>query len=139
MKKNKIDDSELEGDTVWLLNEGHCFRNQVIKLCALEGKNRVLKNVSFESGNLETLKNLIRKSEGYTLLPHLATQNLSKKEREKNLKAFNQPVPTREVSLVHSRNFLKEDIIKALVEEVLLGIPKELQSLKKEKVEIIDI
>lgn len=138
-KKKSVKDSELEGDTVWLLNEGHCFRNQVIRLCSLQGKNRVLDNISFESGNLETLKNLIRRGKGYTLLPELATLSLSKKEKEQNLKRFIAPVPTREVSLVHSRSFLKEDIINSLTSEIISSLPKSLKSLKRENVEVIGI
>lgn len=138
-KKKSVKDSELDGETVWLLNEGHCFRNQVLRLCSLQGKNRVLDNVSFESGNLETLKNLIRRGQGYTLLPELATLNLSTKEKSENLKKFVNPVPTREVSLVHSRSFLKEDIIGALTKEIVSNIPKGLKSLKRENVEVIDI
>lgn len=133
-----IKDEELDSESVWLLNEGHCFRDQVIKVCSLKDKNQVLKNVNFESGNLETLKNLIRRGKGYTLLPHLATLNLTTAETNDNLKRFKQPIPTREVSLVHSRSFLKEAIISALIEEILANIPSELRSVKKAQIDIID-
>jgi LysR family transcriptional regulator, hydrogen peroxide-inducible genes activator len=134
-----VRDDELDGSSVWLLNEGHCFRDQVIKICSLKNQNQVLKNVEFESGNLETLKNLIRRGHGYTLLPHLATLNLSKEEKVKNLIKFTKPVPTREVSLVHSRSFLKEKVIESLVEEIIISLPPELKSLKKGSFEIVDI
>ncbi len=134
-----VKDDDLDGSSVWLLNEGHCLREQVIKVCSLKHQNQVLKNITFESGNLETLKNLIRQSRGYTLLPYLATLNLSREEKNNNLVRFTKPVPTREVSLVHSRSFLKEKIIDALVDDILGAIPEELKSIKKGAVEIIDI
>ena len=139
-KRKKISDSDLDGNDVWLLDEGHCFRDQVIKVCSLKkDKNSRIQNVSFKSGNLETLKNIIRQGSGYTLLPHMATTNLSKSEKDNMVKKFSKPVPTREVSLVHSRLFLKEDIIDALEKEIIENIPKELTSLKSKDFQIIDI
>lgn len=134
-----IKDTDLDASSVWLLDEGHCFRDQVIKVCSLKDSNQVLKNVKFSSGNLETLINLIRRGEGYTLLPHLATLNLNSKERDKNLKKFSSPVPTREVSLVHSRSFLKQRIIDALEEEIVAHTPKDLKSFKRKNINIVDI
>jgi LysR family hydrogen peroxide-inducible transcriptional activator len=138
-KKKTIKDTDLDNQSVWLLQEGHCFREQVIKVCSTKNKNQVFKNVRFESGNLETLKNLIQRGHGYTLLPHLATLNLSQADKNKYLKSFIKPIPTREVSLVHSRSFLKEDILSALESEILEQIPPELASLKKGNIELIDI
>lgn len=138
-KRKFVKDSDLDANTVWLLDEGHCFRDQVIRLCSFKEKNQVLKNVTFQSGNLETLKNLVLRGRGYTLLPHLATLNISKAERQHHLKKFVKPIPTREVSLVHSRSFLKEEILKALEEEILSSIPAELMSLKKGTFDVVDI
>lgn len=138
-QRKYIKDDDLDGSSVWLLNEGHCLREQVIKICSLKNQNSVLKNIIFESGNLETLKNLIRQGHGYTLLPYLATSNLSDEEKNKNLIRFSKPIPTREVSLVHSRSFLKEKIIDALVEDILATLPLELRSIKKGTFDVIDI
>lgn len=139
LNKTSITESDLEGKTLWLLNEGHCFRNQVIEICGFKNKNQVLNNVTFESGNLETLKNLIRQGQGYTLLPYLATFNLSKEEKLKNLKVFKKPIPSRQVSLTYTRKFNKEKIIEALASEVLSNLPEELKKIKKNTVEIIPI
>lgn len=134
-----IEESELESSNVWLLDEGHCFRDQVIKVCSSEKESKVLPNIKFQSGNFETLMNLIRRSKGYTLIPYLATETLSDKERSRRLKKFKPPVPTREISLVHSRSFLKENILQALQDEILNSAPKNLKSLKRAQVEVIDI
>ena len=50
----------------------------------LEQEKNVLSNVSFESGSLETLVNLVREGSGYTLLPELSTTHLSSAEIENN-------------------------------------------------------
>ncbi|TNE97882.1 MAG: hydrogen peroxide-inducible genes activator [Deltaproteobacteria bacterium] len=138
-KKKIIKESDLDANSVWLLEEGHCFRDQVIKVCSLNRKHNVHDNINFESGNLETLINLIRRGKGYTLLPELATMNLPEHELQNNVKKFHKPVPTREVSLVHSRSFLKQDILDALEQEIIANLPKNIKSLKRDSIEVIDI
>ncbi len=139
LKRKTVREEDLQGGDIWLLDEGHCFRDQVIRFCSLEKSQQVLKNVGFSSGSLETLINLIRKGTGYTLLPHLATTHLSPSELKNNIRQFTRPIPTREVSFVHSRSFLKEDIIAALIDEVISVIPKPLTNLKSGQTQIVDI
>ena len=138
LKKSKIKDKDLDTSDVWLLNEGHCFRQQVLNLCKVSRDHGLHDNLKFESGNLETLKNMVTNSRGYTLLPHLAVLNLSKEEM-KHVREFQSPIPTREVSLVHNRIFLKEKIITAIEESIVEHLPESLTSLKKKNIEVIAI
>jgi LysR family hydrogen peroxide-inducible transcriptional activator len=138
LKKSKIKDKDLDTSDVWLLNEGHCFRQQVLNLCKISKDIGQHDNLKFESGNLETLKNMVINNSGYTLLPHLAVLNLSEEELE-HVRDFQTPVPTREVSLVHNRIFLKEKIISALEASIIENLPDSLASLKKKNLEIISI
>ncbi|HAG90362.1 MAG TPA: DNA-binding transcriptional regulator OxyR [Bdellovibrionales bacterium] len=139
IRKKAVKDTELDANSVWLLEEGHCFRDQVIRVCSLRNKSQVLQNVSFESGSLETLIHIVRRGSGYTLLPHLATLELPEKEKKKNLKKFQKPVPTREVSLVYSRSFLKQAVMDALEEEITSHLPKELKNIKSSQIEVVEI
>lgn len=138
LKKTKIKDKDLSSDDVWLLNEGHCFRQQVLNLCKLSRKTSHHDNLKFESGNLETLKNMVLNNTGYTLLPYLAVLNLSAKDRN-HVREFQNPIPTREVSLVHNRIFLKEKIISAIEESIIENLPEGLSSLKAKNIEVISI
>lgn len=138
-RKRIITDTDLDAQTVWLLEEGHCFRDQVIRVCSVGRRKNVLENITFASGSLETLINLIRQGDGYTLLPELATQHLPEIEKKENLRKFKKPVPTREVSLVHSRSFLKQEIIDALQETIIDNLPKNIRSLKRDGVSVVDI
>ncbi len=138
LSKAKIKDKDLNTSDVWLLNEGHCFRQQMLNLCKISRDQGQHDNLKFESGNLETLKNMVLSSSGYTLLPHLAVLNLSKEEL-KHVREFQNPIPTREVSLVHNRIFLKEKIIGALEEAIVNSLPDSLASLKKKNIEVISI
>ena len=121
---------DLNLDDIWLLNEGHCFRDQVLEICKrAKGtqKSSIHQNLIFESGNLETLKGLVDQNFGYTLLPYLATLKIPEVEKKKKLKPFKSPAPYREVSLVYSRSFLKQGIISALESMIQKCIPEELQ------------
>ncbi len=138
-KKKVLKESDLDVNNLWLLEEGHCFRSQVLKVCSLNKKSSALSNVEFASGNLETLKNLVKKNSGYTLLPELAIMDLSKEDRKKYIHKINDPIPTREVSLVHGRVFYKENIMNALEDCIVKGIPKNIRSLKKDSYSVIDI
>jgi LysR family hydrogen peroxide-inducible transcriptional activator len=137
-KKSKIKMSDINSDDLWLLNEGHCFRNQVLNICGIKNKSREFSNLNFESGNLETLKNMVLSNNGYTLFPELAVLNLSK-DQTQYIREFQGTIPTREVSLVHNRIFLKEKIISALESVIIENLPDKLESHKKKNFEIIPI
>ena len=138
-KKKKVKEIDLTTDELWLLKEGHCFRSQVLNLCRKNPKHRkIIPNLQFESGNLETLKKMVINSSGYTLLPFLDVREFTT-HKKKYLREFSSPVPTREVSLVYGRSFLKEKIIDALEIEILSALPKELDSHKKVSKNIVEI
>ncbi len=139
LKKNQLSENDLDSQSLWLLEEGHCFRDQVLKVCTRDSKRRFLNNVEFSSGNLETLKNLVRKNAGYTLLPELALNDMNKKELQQYIRKFKKPIPTREVSLVHSRSFLKEPILNALENTIINSLPKNIRSYKKKDLDIVEI
>jgi LysR family hydrogen peroxide-inducible transcriptional activator len=138
-RKKKIRQDDLKLEDIWLLNKGNCFRDQVLNICAEDRDGQEIRgNIRFESGNLETLKNMVLTSSGYTILPHLAVGQLSA-ERRKLVREFRSPVPTREVSIVYGRRVLRERVIDALQEEVLKALPAELRALDRRNVEVVEI
>jgi LysR family hydrogen peroxide-inducible transcriptional activator len=133
-KFKKVSEGDLTLDDIWLLNEGHCFRDQAINICKkVKNDNQPKKKLIFESGNLETLKRLVDKNYGYTLVPTLAIAGMSAKEIDRKVKYFKSPVPTREVSIIHSRSFLKKSIIDALHNKISSSLPEELQKGSSKK------
>ncbi len=130
-KIKKVDPKQLSVDDVWLLSEGHCFREQVMNLCATRRKtSQGAGHLRFESGNLETLRKMVDQNGGYTLLPLLVSQDLHETEQKKRIKPFDSPVPTREVSIVHHKLYPKHAITKALVEEIRSHLPSDVLKLK---------
>ena len=137
MDKSTLSASDLNFEELWLLAEGHCFRDQVLNVCSTESNTKKMKNIRFESGSLDTLIKLVKRNAGFTLLPQLAVNELTQQEVEKHVKSFQQPIPTREVSLVYSRSFLKESIISALEQSILTNLPNGMHSLKKKQMKVI--
>jgi len=137
LKKDKIKEDELDINDIWLLNKGNCFREQVLNICAQKKGTSQLENINFESGNFETLKNMVLKGFGYTILPHMAVNDLSATHK-KLVRSFKAPVPTREISLVFSKDCLKRKIVDALEEEILLDIPDELREIDKKDLQVIE-
>ncbi len=138
-KKKLISAADLDSSDLWLLSEGHCFREQMLKVCSTDSSNKALPTIRFESGNLDTLIKLVNTNTGFTLLPRLAVDELTEAEVAEHVRKFKSPVPTREVSLVYSRSFLKENIISALEDSIISHLPKQIRSLKRQNIEVIDI
>lgn len=123
--------TEIDPHQLWLLEEGHCFRSQILNLCELRKYSEL--HFKYETGNIETLKRMVDKSDGITILPELAVMEFTKQEM-KLVKQLKEPSPAREVSLVTHRDHIKTKLIKLLKEEILSIVPKPMQKLQKKKV-----
>ncbi len=123
--------TEIDPNQLWLLEEGHCFRSQILNLCELQKYSGL--NFRYETGNLETLKRMVDKSDGITILPELAVMEFTKPQL-KLVKQLKEPRPAREVSLVIHRDHLKTKLIQTLKEEILSIVPKPMQKLSRKKV-----
>jgi len=126
-KKKEITLKDIATPEIWLLSDGHCFRDQVVNLCSFLGTVESQLPFHFEAGSLETLMNIIDREGGITLIPELATLTMSE-QRKDNVRSFSNLKPLREVSLVYSRHFAKHKLINLLWREIKDAIPHELQN-----------
>lgn len=135
-KKTYVLADDIDVKKLWLLQEGHCFRSQILNLCELRKATREERPFLYEAGSIDTLRKMVELDNGITILPELSTLDLTTKQ--KNLiHHFKSPAPVREVSLVTHRNFLKKRLIDALRQEIISFIPsKMIQSKNKRIVEI---
>ncbi|MGE4346987.1 MAG: LysR substrate-binding domain-containing protein [Flavobacteriaceae bacterium] len=117
--KENIKPEDLDTNDLLLLEDGHCFTDGVLNICKTKFEKN---NDKFElkSGSFETLVQLANEGLGITLLPYLHTLNIPEKDKNK-LKHFEKPEPAREISLVHTKNELKIQIIEAL-HKTILGV-----------------
>jgi LysR family hydrogen peroxide-inducible transcriptional activator len=112
---------------LWLLSEGHCLRTQVVNLCQQRGRrggrtraarddagDACTRVARFESGNLETLKRLVERGNGMTLLPALAVADLTTAAQRRRVVPFGREAPSREVALVRRRTQFRRHLIDAV-------------------------
>ncbi|MDZ7764627.1 MAG: LysR substrate-binding domain-containing protein [Melioribacteraceae bacterium] len=135
--KNKtVNPEQLDVKDLFLLKEGHCFRDHVLQICKYYGDKKIGdgKTVNLEGATLETLMKMVDKNIGMTLIPYLAMKEIEGAEKIKRIKKFKDPVPTREISIVYHRTQLKKKLIDLLETEILKSIPKELAKNKHEYV-----
>ena len=131
-KKKTIDANDLEDENIWLLNEGHCMRSQVLNICRSTKDNR-LQGLTYNTGSVETLIRMVDVNNGATLLPELALAELTNKQLSK-VRYFRSPEPVREISLITHKNFIKKRMLNALKEEILAIIPKTMKQKKRKDV-----
>ncbi len=124
--KKEMNPAEMSEKGLWLLTEGHCLRNQVLNIC--NERNAKGNNFTYESGSIETLKNLVKHNMGYTLVPELSVIDELNDDR---IKRFTAPEPVREVSLVVHNSFNKEAIIEKLSESIKKDLPSHFEKSKK--------
>ena len=115
--------SELDMKQMWLLKEGHCFRDQVASFCG--GSLETNHQANFLSGSLETLKKIVDQHYGFTLLPELAVVDLPKEQR-KNVRSFKSISPLRALSLTYHQRFCKDKLVQMLKAEIRKNVPREL-------------
>jgi len=131
-KKKTIDADDLEDENIWLLNEGHCMRSQVLNICRSTKDNR-LQGLTYNTGSVETLIRMVDMNNGATLLPELALEELSTKQLSK-VRSFKSPEPVREISLVTHKNYIKKRMLNALKEEIMAVVPKSMKQKKKKDI-----
>lgn len=133
LKKKLIVPEDIVMERLWLLNEGHCMRNQVLDLCGDHiQKLQAGKPFRYESSNVETLRKMVDRNGGMTVLPELATVEFTEDLLE-NLRYFEEPEPVREVSLITSGHFVRLGILQSLMDEILKLVPEKMRVQKKNR------
>ena len=115
--KNYVTSKDIQGRKVWLLEEGHCFRQQSLTICNIQEKQLHDNHLNMKANSFETLLNLTDKFGGYTLVPELYFNDLPK-NRQRKTKGFQKPLPVREVSIVSHRPLAKRKSIDLLSRRV---------------------
>lgn len=133
LSKRLISPDDIELDRMWLLNEGHCMRNQIINLCSDQVQRLQMKKpYRYESSNVETLRKMVEKNGGMTILPELATNEFREDQME-NIRYFEDPEPVREISLVTNDHFVKLSLLQSLMDEILALVPEKMRVQKKNR------
>lgn len=118
LKSNYILSDDIDLSKLWLLEEEHCLRSQVMNLCSLKKTNSDSKHLTFDAGSIETLVNLVEMTNGITIIPELAVLAFTP-ERKAAVKYFAEPEPAREIGMITYRHFVKEKLLNTLEKEIL--------------------
>ena len=89
--------NDLKGETLFLLDEGHCLRDQALEVCKLSGARE---QQDFRATSLETLRQMVGTGLGITLLPKLATLPVVHGSEEIEVTPFVGEPPYREIAMV---------------------------------------
>ena len=116
-RRKKLDLIDLQEQSMWVLGEGHCFREQALSLCD-RPSSAGHENVLYESGSIETLKQLVRNGSGMTLVPELSVE-----PGDPHVRRFAAPEPVRQVSLVVRRPFVRRKLLEEMARCIRKALP----------------
>lgn len=124
-----VNPSDIENKNLLILNQGHCFRNQVLNICSQDSKRN--SKFVYESGSIETLIRMVDKGYGYTLIPELGVPQTPKDP--KMIKRFKDPQPVREVSIITHKSFVNDLLLEKVIETLQSVIPENMKKVKRRK------
>lgn len=130
--KSSLEESDLNGAKLWLLDEVHCFRTQILNLCSLKSNTIVNPTFTYQAGSIETLINIVDNNDGITVIPEMALSHLNDKQKQ-NVRLFNKNKPVREISLITRKDFLRDRLIEIIEEEIKMSVPASLQNKELQK------
>ncbi len=133
---NRIDIKNILEHKVWLLSEGNCFRNQVFNLCSINQIDYKDFKLHYESGSVEALMRLVDNEGGITLIPELATLDMSDEQMDR-LKFIGERNPVREISIILGRRTMKKKLVDLFSKELVANLPLQIKENTDE--DIIEI
>ena len=114
-KRTNVRLDDLTGETLLLLEDGHCLRDQALEVCS---RIDVKESEDYRATSLETLRQMVAAGLGITLLPKLATRGPFGSGQGLIVKEFARPVPSRSVGAVWRKSTARTDAIKAVCDTI---------------------
>lgn len=124
--KKSIKTSDLSNELLWLLDEGHCFRDQLVKYCQLKAAKT--SQSAYSLGSIETFMRIVENGQGMTFIPELATMQLTPTQKEL-VRPFAIPIPTREVVMATSKSFVRQSLLDMIVGQIRKSVPEKMLKL----------
>ena len=116
-KRDTLHIDDLQGETLLLLEDGHCLRDQALEVCS---RIETSEKQDFRATSLETLRQMVATGAGITLLPELASQGAYGHARGVAIRPFSRPAPVRHVGAVWRKSSARvaaiEGVCKAISE-----------------------
>jgi LysR family hydrogen peroxide-inducible transcriptional activator len=106
---------DLRDETLLLLEDGHCLRDQALDICAGGGMHE---KQDFRATSLETLRQMVAAGVGITLLPELAGRGAYGAARGVAIRPFTKPIPVRTIGAVWRKSSARREAILALARHI---------------------
>jgi LysR family transcriptional regulator, hydrogen peroxide-inducible genes activator len=124
-KRKSLKTSDLDGQTVLLLEDGHCLRDQALAVCA---RTDAREKQDFRATSLETLRQMVASGAGITLLPQLASSGAYGSARGVTIVPFARPAPIRRIGALWRRTTARSIAINAVCDVIAEAAPKFLDA-----------
>jgi LysR family transcriptional regulator, hydrogen peroxide-inducible genes activator len=119
--KSNVKVADLKGQTLLLLEDGHCLRDQALEVCS---RIDVREAEDFRATSLETLRQMVIAGLGVTLLPEMAVEAPFNSQRGLAIRPFAKPTPSRTVGAVWRKTTTRGAAIAAacdVISETVAG------------------
>lgn len=113
--KERIKTTDLNGEFLWLLDEGHCFRDQLVKFCHL--KSAAVSKKAYTLGSIETFMRIVENGKGVTFIPEMAISQLEDSQK-RLVRPFALPEPRREIVMITADNFIRHKMLDMIVKRI---------------------
>ncbi|HYD96417.1 MAG TPA: hydrogen peroxide-inducible genes activator [Noviherbaspirillum sp.] len=113
---------ELKSETMLLLGNGHCFRDQVLEVCPEMSRFSTSGDGiarTFEGSSLETIRHMVASGIGITVLPHGSVPDMQARDGMLRYVPFEEPSPSRRVVIAWRKSFTRRPAIEAVRQAVL--------------------
>jgi LysR family hydrogen peroxide-inducible transcriptional activator len=120
--RDAIDAEELKSETMLLLGNGHCFRDQVLEVCPEMARFSTTGDGiarTFEGSSLETIRHMVASGIGITVLPQASVPDMQAKDGMLRYVPFKEPGPSRRVVIAWRKSFTRRPAIEAVRQAVL--------------------
>lgn len=124
-ERTVIRTTDLSSEQIYLLNEGHCFRDQLVRFCQL--KTAQASQQAYSLGSIETFMRIVEGGKGITFIPQLAIEQLTTSQHEL-VRPFAIPTPTRLIVLATHPHFIRHQLKEKITEEIRMAVPKEMHT-----------
>jgi LysR family hydrogen peroxide-inducible transcriptional activator len=114
--------SDLSDQSLLLLEDGHCLRDQALEVCHMAGAGE---KSGFRATSLETLRQMVAANDGITLLPTLAVKPPVAQAPNLHLVEFSGHAPSRRIAMVWRKSSAMGGFLKQLA-EVFRSLPHDL-------------
>jgi len=114
-RKTALRTADLEGHTLYLLEEGHCLKDQALDVCNAAGAHE---HPHFRATSLETLRQMIGTGNGMTLMPGLATQSHQATTAAVRYLPFMDPAPHRKIALAWRKASPRSEFLQGWAREM---------------------